>query len=165
MDSGFLGAILGAVVGAAASVVTTMVAARNSIRLQEHSDSLLRRERAREFQRTTLLELQEALVLNARLFVRAHLEDAASFRKNPTAKPMLSDKLDDELAQSNRRVSLLTERVADDPLRERIKEVRKLMDKVVIARSLQESQSAAENFPVPFQGLMEHLGTVLRSHY
>lgn len=79
---GFIGTVVGTVVGASASILTTFINARNSARLQENADTLQRLERAREFQRTNLLELQEALSQHMRLIGRAHLEDVESFRKS-----------------------------------------------------------------------------------
>jgi hypothetical protein len=164
---GFVGTIAGAIVGSLASVLTTFLTGANTRKLQSHSDSLLRLERFREFQRTTLLELQEALALNMRLVGRGHLEDLDSYHKNPqpTAWPKLSDALDQEIAQSNRRLSLLMERIANDDLRKLIKDLRPMMSDVLMARSAEESRVRFMATMAPFEKVMEELGTVLRSYY
>jgi len=164
---GFVGTLVGAIVGSLASILTTLITGWNTRKLQSHSDSLLRLERSREFQRTNLLELQEALALNMRLVARAHLENIAYYRNNPesSAIPKLSETLDQEIAQSNRRVSLLTERLIHGQLRASIKELRRMMAEGFLPRSAQESDSALRAIVMPFEKTMEELGEVLRSYY
>ena len=74
---GFLGTIVGTIVGASASIITTLITGRYSIKLQKDAISHERNERAREFQRNNLLELQNVLSSHMRLVTRAHLEDIA----------------------------------------------------------------------------------------
>jgi gas vesicle protein len=164
---GVVGTLLGAVVGALASVLTTLITGWNTRKLQSHADSLSRLERSREFQRANLLDLQEALAQNMRLVARAHLEDLDHYRETPDAKfrPLLSESLDQELSESNRRLSLLTERLAHDQLRKSIKDLRDGFGRVLVARSAAESDSAFRAVVSGFEKPMEELGAVLRSYY
>jgi hypothetical protein len=164
---GFIGTIAGALVGSLSSIAITWLTGANARKLQEHSDSLSRLERFRDFQRTTLLELQEALSLHMRLMGRAHMEDLASYRKDPRPEkwPRLSDALDQEITASNRRISLLTERIAADALRKRINDLRPIMTAIVVARSAEQSHDALDACAAPFESAMEELGIVLRSYY
>jgi len=164
---GFVGTLVGAIVGSLASVLTTLIAGWNTRKLQSHSDSLLRVERSREFQRANLLELQEALFLQMRLVARAHLENLDFYRKNPDSPspPRLSDALDQEIVQSNRRVSLLTERLVLDQLRDCIKELKRIMAEVLVVRSPEESDREFRAIVMLFELRMEELGAVLRSYY
>jgi len=164
---GFLGAILGTIVGAGASIVTTIISGRHSRKLQEQSDSFLRKERARTFQRENLLEIQESLACYMRLIGRAHLEDAAFFRQNPgsTSRPRLSSELNEEILVSTRRLMLLTERIENDGIRNEIKNFRSSADKVFDAKSVSEGERILFGSTHTFQTLMSDIGTVLRRLY
>ncbi len=164
---GFIGAIVGTIVGASASIITTLITGRYSRKLQQDAISHERSERAREFQRNNLLELQDVLSSHMRLVTRAHLEDIKSFRDSPneSQRPLLSDELDQELSLSNRRLTILTERVADDSLRESIKALSSEMFSVIIAKSESESNEAIQNLASMFKNTMESLGFVLRASY
>ena len=164
---GFVGTIVGTIVGATASIATSFIAANNSLRLQKDAESLERVERARQFQRNNFLALQEAMATAMRLVGQAHLEDLESYRKNPgtNKSPMLSEALDQDIASINRQLSLLTERVSDDSLRELFKTLRTDMTVVVMARSESESNSAIEWASNSYQITMEKLGEALRSSY
>jgi hypothetical protein len=164
---GFIGTLVGAVVGASASIITTLITERNSSKLQQDAASLERSERARELQRSTLLEIQDALSSGMRLVGRAHLEDAESFRRseNDGKRPLLSEQLDQELLISNRRLALLTERIADDPLRESIKALHREMTNVLMARTESESEAALQYASSIFGKVMENIGVARRSSY
>lgn len=164
---GFIGTVVGAVVGASASIFTTFITARNSAHLQENADTLQRLERAREFQRTNLLELQEALSQEMRLIGRAHLEDLESFRKseNDGRSNLLSEELNQELMLSRRKVAILTERVSDDILRDNLKALRQNMSNVLMAKSENESRIMIKEAGNSFEQFMQQLGLVLRINY
>lgn len=160
---GLLSALLGAAVGAAASIATTVIAARNSARLHQEADKLERLERARGFQRSTLIELQEALVAHMRLVGRAHMQDVKSFDQSKPA--FLSEDLDQELLGSNHRLVILSERVADDELRQRLKGIRQDMFNVLMSPSAEESRRTLALASRNFDEFMSLLGDALRSNY
>ena len=164
---GFIGTVLGAVVGASASILTTLISGRNSARLQEKADTLQRLERAREFQRNNLLELQDSLFQQMRMIGRAHLEDIEYFRKSESGERsnFLSEELNQELMLSNRKVAILTERISDDSLRNNLKELRRKMTNVLMARSENESREMLQQASDHFELFMGQLGVVLRSNY
>ena len=164
---GFIGTIVGTIVGASASITTTLITGRYSRKLQQDAISHERSERAREFQRNNLLELQEAISSHMRLTTRAHLEYIKSYRdsSNQRKRPLLSDELDQELGLSNRRLTILTERVADDPLRESIKALSTEMFKVMMTKSESEINEAIQNLAPMCMKTMEGLGCALRTSY
>lgn len=164
---GFIGALAGAIVGASASIVTTIITGWNSRKLQKDAASLERTERAREFQRNNLLELQDALSMSMRLIGHAHLEDVESFRRsaNDGRDSLLSDELNQELLISSRKLAILTERVADDSLRDSIKALRNEMTNVLMAKTENESRSALQYASSMFVKTTENLGVVLRDSY
>ncbi len=164
---GFIGTLAGTIVGATASIATSIITARNSRNLQQDAASIERSQRAREFQRNNLLELQDALSSGMRLIGRAHLQDIESFRKseNEGQSSLLSPDLDQDLMISSRKLSLLTERIADQPLRESVNALRAEMTNVLMVRTEIESFSALERASSAFEKTMEHLGVVLRGSY
>jgi len=164
---GFIGAIAGAIVGAAASIVTTIISGGHTRKLQEQSDSFQRSERARNFQRENLLEAQETLAAYMRLVGRAHLEDSTFFRQNPdpSARPILSADLNEEIMNSSRRLMLLTERIENEEIRNEIKKLRSSVNMVLDARSITEGENILSRSGSAFQHLMSSVGTVLRHLY
>ena len=164
---GFIGTVVGAVVGASASILATLLNSRNSAQLQQNADTLERMERAREFQRNNLLELQDSLSQNMRLIARAHLEDVESYRKSSTGgrSNLLSEELNQELMLSSRKVSLLTERIADNSLRDNLKDLKQNMTDVLMAKSETESRELIRSASSGFEQFMVQLGVVLRSNY
>lgn len=169
MDSaiwGFIGTIVGAIVGASASILTTIINGRKSTQLQKERDNFDRLERYREFQRNTLLELQDSLSQNLRLIGRAHLEDLASYRQNDGVRSnLLSAELDQDIMLSNRKNAILTERISDDELRNNLKKLRQNMNDVLFAKSENESRNKLQIVSSCFEKLMEELGVVLRNNY
>lgn len=163
----FIGTVIGAVVGAGASIITTVITASNARKLQQNAATIERSEKAREFQKNNLLELQEALSVGMRLTVRAHLADVEAFRQGGGngQTSLLPEELNQELFKSNRQLSILTERVADDALREAIKRLRQAMTDVLMAREENESFSALKKASSSFEKTMGQLGNVLRGNY
>lgn len=169
MDSaiwGFIGTIVGAIVGASASILTTIINGRKSTQLQKERDNFERLERSREFQRNTLLELQDSLSQSLRLIVRAHLEDLASFRQNDGVRStLLSSELNQDIMLSNLKNAILTERISDDELRNNLKKLRQDMNDVLLAKSENESRNKLQIASYNFEKFMEKLGVVLRNNY
>ena len=164
---GFIGTLAGAVVGASVSTITTIITARNSRMLQQDAKSFERKEKAREFQRNNLIDLQEAITVEMRLIGRAHIEDMESFRKNANGGRiiLLSEELNLELRNNSARLTILTERVASDSFRQNIKALRNNMTNVLLAKSENESLAAIQLVSNKFQETMEDLGVMLRESY
>jgi len=163
---GFIGTVVGAVVGASVSILTTLISGWNSARLQNNADTLKRLERAREFQRNNLLEIQDSLAQYMRLVVRAHLEDVEFYRKDDCiGSNFLSDELEQELMLSSRKLTILTERISDDVLRNNLKELRQKMTCVSMAMSEDESRIKLQNAGTGYEQFMEQLGVMLRNNY
>jgi hypothetical protein len=165
---GLIGTLVGAVVGASASILTTLISCKNSVRLQIQANTLERLELARNFQKNNLLKLQYSLLQEMRLVGRAHLEDVEFHRKigNKVKYNLLSKELDQELMISAGKVAILTERIADDALRDNLKELRKKMtDVVLLVDSEAESCKRLHIASTSFEQFMVQLGAVLRSYY
>jgi gas vesicle protein len=163
----FIGTVIGAVVGAGTSILTTVITSSNARKLQQSASILERFEKAREFQRNNLLNLQETLSVGMRLIVRAHLFDTEQFQKSEMDRriSLLPEELNQELLNSSRQLSILSERVSDDPLRKSIKSLRQSMTDVLMSRTEQESFAAIKVANTLFEETMGLLGKVLRENY
>lgn len=157
---------IGTMVGALASLGTTLVSTRNAFSLQSLTSSLDRAEKHREFQRSTLVELQDAIHDLLRIVTRGLLEDQAAFRKTGTwGENLLSDEVNDGQRLARRRVVILMERVADDALRADVKRLNEALTHASFNSTEADSElliHAASNQALQ---VMEHIGTVLRAQY
>jgi gas vesicle protein len=163
---GLIGTLIGAIVGAAASIITTYLASKNSADLQREADSQERMERARSFQRETLLAVQDALHDALRLMMRAHQEDLASHRAGTVwGKGMLSTDLDETSRVANRRLALLNERIAHDSLRNELKALRRNIAHLNTVSSEHKAEALVQSSVQMADVFMENLGDVLRKTY
>jgi uncharacterized membrane protein YccC len=163
---GFVGALAGTVIGASASIVTTIISGWNANRLQKNADALERTERARAFQRSNLLELQDSLQDVMRLIGRAHHEDMLAARESGEwGKSMLSEELNQGILLANRKLAILTERVANDELRSNLRELHQIMTNCLMSSSELESMGSIQRASSEFAPFMEKLGVVLRGNY
>lgn len=158
--------LLGTIAGAAASIATTVIASRNAASLQSAAARLDSEEKARAFQRDTLIELQDAVHDEIRAVNLVYLADDAAYRETRMwGRKLLGDELNNKVHLAGRRTLLLSERIADDELRDHLKSLRGLLTDVQMAREAaiaQHTYMAAMNMG---NSVMEHIGTVLRSLY
>jgi gas vesicle protein len=163
---GFIGTLFGAIVGASASILTTRINSKNAIRIQENIERNARRERYREFQRNNLLELQEKLAYAMRLVTKAHLEDLDNFEKSNSWKSSrLSPALDEEIGNCFRELSIKTERVGENEIRDEIINLRKSMADLLLERTYELAEQEQITLANAFGQLMPKLGKVLRDNY
>ena len=165
MDAAAWG-LIGTLVGALASIATTWIASRSAHRIQSEKQAEERAERAKEFQRETLLALQEAIHDALRLNTQAYFEDVAVFKKSGVwGRGLLSDEVRDGLRLSCRRVAILIERVADASLRTDVKSLMGVAVKCGFAQDEQEAERYQFELSERMTPLLERIGGVLRSHY
>jgi len=115
MDAGTWG-FIGVFVGAASSIATTFLLARNARLLQQETSSIERTERAREFQRTNLLELQERLLKQTMLTLKYRT-------RSRRTEEFMTTAVSDEFIMSSQSLSFLTARIADQSLREMVERI------------------------------------------
>ncbi len=164
---GFVGTVIGAVVGASASIITTIINTKNTHSLQRKADVVKREQRYREFQSENLMILQEELSSNMRLTFEAHLSDLKYFKQNPSSDdmPYLPESLNKKIRESNQKLAIVTERVANDELRYKIQKVRQLLFEVTTASSEAESYGSINIAGAEMQNLMSDLGVHIRNLY
>lgn len=165
MDAALWG-LIGTVVGALSSIVTTWLSAKSGSAQQEARASTERLHKAMEFQRVTVLELQEALHDALRLLTRAYLEDVASSRAGkPWSEAMLGEQLNEDLRLSFRRVSILVERVSNDSLRQEVKTLMTIAQLALHARSEKDAEFELTRCQNEALRVLELLGYALRATY
>jgi len=165
MESAVWG-FIGTLIGATASVLTTYLTHRNAATLQMDARSTERIEKARAFQRETLLELQNAFHDAVRLLSLAHIEDVkADVDGSKWGKNMLPESLAEDIRLSNRRVMLFVERVADDSVRTTIKKVMAEANGVPYCSSRAESEALLDRVTFSSVDAIEQIGKTLRALY
>jgi hypothetical protein len=158
--------LLGTIAGAAASIATTVIASRNAARLQSTAAAIEREEKARVFQRETLIELQDALHDELRAVALVYMADEAAYRESGAwGRRLLGEELNNRVHVAGRRTLLLSERVADDDLRGHIKSLRARLTELQMARDVAVAERAHEVAMSMGISVMEHIGQVLRSLY
>lgn len=158
--------LIGTLVGALTSIGTTWLTHRNSYLLQAARVSEERTERAKSFQRETLLELQEAIHDSLRLNTRAHFEERMACRQTGKwGDHLLTEEVNEGLRLANRRVSILVERVADEPLRAKVKTLTRLATDGRFLSSEHEAELNQQELAIETPGVFEHIGSVMRGYY
>lgn len=157
---------LGTLVGAASSILTSWIATRNESARQAQADSLERAERGRAFQRGTLLELQEQLQVSMRNLGSMFASDLQLSReRGEWCREPYTEDLNLRAQNTTARINVLTERVADDQIREAVHAFRTAVKPYVLTPSEAEAHACMRDGMVHFNLLMEEIGRVLRTLY
>ena len=165
MESAIWG-LVGTIVGALASIGTNWISNRTASSLQAARVHHERLEVASAFQRQTLIDVQEAIHDALRFVYRVYFEDYDAYRMTQQwGNSLLPAALNEELRLAMRKVSILVERIADDPLRSQIKTLMCSTTQVQLASSETNARLRLEKTGADAQQTLEQIGTVLRSHY
>ena len=164
---GFIGTLIGTIVGASASIFTTYINAKNSSKIQENIHNYTRKEKFREFQRNNYLKLQDTIHKSIRLITLLHLEDLKNYRRTGEwQKTLLNSENDHNSLIAIRDLSIQTERVENEKLRKKLKDLRKKLTQVNNTECKIESENImfelADN---DINQIMEEIGTELRNYY
>jgi hypothetical protein len=124
-----------------------------------------RRDARDEFQRQTLLDLQEAAARMGRAIGRAHHHDTMAFRQSGEwGKTLYGDDLSEEMVACTIQLRLLAERIRDDDLRPLVYGFSNRANLVTGAKSEKIAQERMDDCMASMVKLQDHLGTVLRAH-
>lgn len=157
---------IGTLIGALASLGGTWLTNRDARLLRKTELELEKYEKFCIFQREALISLQDALHDLLRLIARGYHEDTQSFRETGEwRKNYLSDDVSSGQMNARRHLLLLVERVADDQLRSRVKQLNSKLTEMSLVKSRelagrQWDEASAEGFDT-----LEHIGKVLRAQY
>lgn len=165
VDSAVWG-LIGTGVGALASIGTTWLTNSNASKLEDDRNKALRMETAREFQRKTLIELQEATLSLTRLVTKAHLHDRKAFSGGAHWRDvLLPEALSNDISDAFRLVTLLTQRVSDEPLRLRLKKFTEDAGNCLHAQDPETATYLWQHLGGEYTSMIESLGEVLRKNY
>lgn len=163
---GFIGALIGTVVGASASIITTVINARNVSRNQNKLEIYKRQEIFREFQRDNYLKIQENIHKAFRLVSLLHIQDMQNLKNTGKWQEGPLDSANDlELMYTFRDLVMQLERIQNEKVREEIRELLGKMSKVSITSDLEESKRLLKEINLDFTNAMKILGTELRNNY
>jgi len=121
-------------------------------------------QRHREFQRQTLLKLQEALHDLGRVYGEEHHADVMHGRKQGSWRPraILGEELNLRAAATERRVNILASRVDDEGVRALAARMREAGSRLTFANSEDESFALLQSSIEPFGPLNDRIGEILR---
>jgi hypothetical protein len=118
-----------------------------------------------EFQRSTLLELQEVLHDLGRTYGHMHYLDVMSLRKTGSWKPrpILDEEMNAKALAAEQRSNILLARVADESLRNLVRAIKEAGGRLTTAQSETESNEAIGRSFEAFTSANERIGELLRS--
>ncbi|HLQ14433.1 MAG TPA: hypothetical protein VK256_01055 [Candidatus Eisenbacteria bacterium] len=122
-----------------------------------------RQDQKDDFQRQTLLDLQEAVARFGRAVGRAHHQDIMAHRESGKwGRSLLGDDLDQEYVASQVHLQLLRERARDDELRRLATRFQNLGVLVTMSQSKDQATSRMDDWIECLGNLQDRLGMVLR---
>lgn len=158
--------VLGALVGALASGGTAWLTTTATRRSQEAQAERERAATFNAFQRTTLLDLQEALHDLVRMLARAHAEQRGALHRNVHWDAFAySVEVSEGLRLASARLALLVERVASDDLRKSVKTFTAGAALRATARSYEAAEHEFFDTVADVPRLQEPVGAALRRTY
>lgn len=161
-----INSFIGVIVGATVSIATTLISNKKDLRLKKMSISFERKEKARSFQRETLLVVQESIQKSIRYMAEAYNYDKSQYKKtNVWHKCPLNDELDKNIFQTNKVLTLHVERVSNDILRSAIKDLQTLITDCTIAVNSEKADTTFNDATIVYTNVMEEIGKVLRELY
>lgn len=123
-------------------------------------------DRRADFQRQTLVDLQDALQAFARATGRAHHEDVMAYRQSGQwAKTPISDEWNQKLLDATGRINALWVRVLDKELRDLVVATRNASVDADMAKSDVAAEQAMRTFSESLVRAYERLGDILRTLY
>ncbi|PIB34585.1 hypothetical protein BFP72_03750 [Reichenbachiella sp. 5M10] len=150
---------IGALIGAGASILTTLINSRNSVKLQLKLEKVRRENLAKDFQRDNLLVIQEKLYHHFRLTLRAVLE------RGSNNDSLLNEELADNLSYSLRELTCFIERVEQQDLRNQLTEIKNDLATIPIAKSKDEGMDRLVTTSSQFDRTLQLLGQTLRATF
>lgn len=121
------------------------------------------RQRRDEFQRATLLELQDVVARGARFAGRANHEDIMAFRESGQwRKQLLSEEVDSGILAAQTELGLLRVRVRDVAAQQLASRLASFITDVALSRSEATAEAAMSGMVPVLVELQERIGELLR---
>ncbi|MGH1451353.1 MAG: hypothetical protein ACRBBM_18265 [Pseudomonadaceae bacterium] len=157
---------IGTLVGALASLGGTWLTNHNARTLHAEALKLERDEKARAFQRDTLIALQDAVHDLLRLIARGHHEDILAFRETGKwGKTLLTNEVSDGQMLARRHMLILLERVLNDALRTQVKDLNAKLTEISFAVNETDAHRLWDSASIHGLEVLEHIGKALRAQY
>jgi hypothetical protein len=123
--------------------------------------------RRRDFQRETLLELQEVLHDLGRTYGAEHHVDIMNVRRTGSwrPRPLLSEEISKMSQEANKRSNILLARVDDDLLRGFVRDMKDGGGGILLAKSEDQSSEALARSSDAFELANQRIGDLLRLVY
>ncbi|ABS09500.1 conserved hypothetical protein [Shewanella baltica OS185] len=161
MTWGFIGTII----GAATSISTTSITNWNTFRITENAKVQDREERARGFQRETLLELQVEIRKYILACSRAYRSSMKIYDLTCEWQEYIPENLDEKLFELNSKTSILIQRVANDALRSKLTELQTAAINCNRSKNECEARAHYVTYSGIYESVHEKLGQELRNLY
>ena len=153
--------------GYAVKVATDWVQHRRTLERERDARQAQRRdllsERRSDFQRQTLLDLQEAVMDVARTTGAMHHEDQMAYHNTRNwGRQLYAPDLDERNSAAMRRTSMLAVRVRDESVRDLVQRFKSHSANATTRRSREESESEMAEMATVFENLNYRIGEILR---
>lgn len=157
--------LLGTAVGALASIGTTWISARNAKSIETEMARAQRIESAREYQRKTAIELQEALYNHARNSALVLLEKRRRERAKADGieREEQSDSKQEEMRQSGLAISILRERISNEAIRDLVSRFQNRCAEFSAGDENEDYRDIKVEFNLDFNSVARELGVFHRS--
>ena len=156
---------VGTVVGATASIATTAITNWNTFKISQNTKTQDREERARVFQRETLLELQIEIRKYILACSRSYRSKMKIYDLTCEWKEHIPENLDEQLFELNSKTSILIQRVSNDKLRSKLDELQTAATKCNRSKNECEAETHYVTYLDIYEKVHEQLGYELRSSY
>lgn len=169
MDAAVWG-VIGVVIGGVITGLTTLGVAWVRSNAEQDLDSAKRKDDRRlaldQFQRETLLELQDVIGEVARAAARIHLRDQEHFRETGDWEDtLIAEELDESARATNQRVNALKTRVVDEPARTLVGTILAAQFAIVTAQSEADSIAAMQQVTRQTAAFLDRSGELIRAAY
>jgi hypothetical protein len=161
MTWGFIGTII----GAATSIATTWITNWNTFRISQNAKTQDQEERARNFQRETLLELQVEIRKYILACSRAYRSSMKIYDLTCEWQEHIPENLDEQLFELNSKTSILIQRVSNDKLRCKLDELQTAATKCNRSKNECEAEKYYVNYSDSYEKVHEQIGKELRNLY
>jgi hypothetical protein len=123
--------------------------------------------RRHEFQRSTLLELQEVLHDLGRTYGHEHHVDVMNYRRTGSwrPRPLLGEEMNKMSEEANKQSNILLARIDDEPLRGLVRAMKDAGSRITLAESEEESTDCLMRSSDTFLEANERIGVLLRTTY
>jgi hypothetical protein len=137
-------------------------AIRREREAREDTSRAQRFERRTNFQRETLLNLQDSVAKLARVTGKMHHFDLMEYRKTGKRGSLFPDEFSDESQKANVSITLLTSRVRDDGIRKLAEMFREAANWVPLCPSEEDAKAAVGKMAETLDALYKRTGEALR---